>query len=58
MTFWIFLFSAINFSYQYPSEAKAYLETSRTSAMELFRESFLLQNSQKNTCAGISSQQS
>ena len=30
----------INFSYQYPLETKAYLEPSRTSAMELFREFF------------------
>ena len=30
----------LNFSYQYPPEAKVYLEPSRTSAMELFREIF------------------
>ena len=36
MTFWFF--STINFSYQYLSEAKAYLEPSRTSTMEFFCE--------------------
>ena len=34
----------LNFSYQYPPEAKVYLELSRTSAMELFREIFFFQN--------------
>ena len=31
-------FSMIHFSYQYLPEVKAYLELSRTSAMELFRD--------------------
>ena len=35
MAFWI---STISFSYQYPSEAKANLEPSRTSTIEPFRE--------------------
>ena len=33
-------FSTINFSYQYLPEAKAYLEPSQTSTMELFHENF------------------
>ena len=33
-------FSTTNFSYQYLPEAKAYLETSRTSTMELFANFF------------------
>ena len=33
-------FSTVNFSYQYPPEAKAYLEPSRIPAMKLFREIF------------------
>ena len=47
-------FSTINFSYQYPPEAKAYLEPSRTSGMELFRDFFLLENLQEITWARIS----
>ena len=47
-------FSVINFSYQYLQEAKAYLEPSWTSAMELFHENFFLPNSQEDTCAGVS----
>ena len=35
-------FSTINFSYQYPPEAKAYLEPSGTSGMELFRDFFFV----------------
>ena len=34
-------FSTINLSYQYPTEAKAYLEPSRTSAVEPLREFFI-----------------
>ena len=34
------VFSTINFSYQYLPEAKAYLEPSRTSTMEFFRDFF------------------
>ena len=37
----------INFSYQYLPEAKAYLEPSRISTMELFRV-FFFQNLQEN----------
>ena len=33
-------FSTVNFSYQYPPEAKAYLEPSRTPAIKLFRKIF------------------
>ena len=39
MTIWI-CFPTINFSYQHPPEALAYLEPSRISAMKLFREFF------------------
>ena len=44
-------FSTSNFFYQYLPKAKTYLEPSRTSTMELFREIFFffLQNSQENT---------
>ena len=53
MTFWIFFFSTIDFSYQYLPEAKTYLEPSRKSAMELFRD-FFFKNSQESTCTGVS----
>ena len=47
-------FSTINFCFQCPPEAKAYLELSRISAMKIFRECFLfLHNSQESTCAGV-----
>ena len=46
-------FSTISFSYQYPPEAKANFEPSRTSTMELFREIFL-KISQESSCAGVS----
>ena len=49
MTFRNF-FSTVNFSYQYPPEAKAYLEPSRIPAIKLFREFFLfLRNSQEKS---------
>ena len=54
MTFSIF-FSTINFSCQYLPEAKAYLEPSQTFYNGVFsRNIFFLQNSQENTCAGVS----
>ena len=37
ITSWLF-FSTINFFYQYLPEANAYLEPSRTSTMDFFRE--------------------
>ena len=43
------VFSTINFSYQYLPEAKAYLEPSRTSTMEFFRDFFFFCKIQKTT---------
>ena len=53
MTFRIFL--TIHFSYQRLPEAKAYLEPSRTSAMELFREKkfFFEKISRKSLCGSL-----
>ena len=48
-------FSMINFSYQYLPEATAYLEPSRTfNNGDFLRNILFLQNSQENTCAGVS----
>ena len=50
-------FSTINFSYQYLPETKAYLEPSRTFYNGVVFANFFfffLQNSQENTCAGVS----
>ena len=43
-----FFFQQTNFSYQYTPKAKAYLESTQTSAIEVLRD-FFLQNSQENT---------
>ena len=47
-------FLIVNFSYQYLPEAKAYLEPSPTFSNGALSRILFLQNSQENTCAGLS----
>ena len=52
----IFIFSTINFSYQYLLEAKAYLQPGRTFTMELFREKkiiFFAKFTRKHLCRSL-----
>ena len=44
------LFSTVNFSYQYLNKAIAYLESSRTSTMQLIRETFFAKCTGKHLC--------
>ena len=49
LIYFLNFFSTINFSYQYLSEAKAYLKPSRTSTMDLFREKIFFYKIHKKT---------